>query len=101
MAANANDAVTNQLLKDMYDNEVKTKLTAPAVPGTSGQVLTSDGSGGTSWATVPGGTSYEGVAPVNVTGNQISVSPAGEGSQGTVKFATLADFRTYMGYTVG
>ena len=101
MAANANDAVTNQLLKDLYDNEVKTKLDAPAVPGTSGQVLASDGSGGTTWATVPGGTAYEGTAPFVVTGNQISVSPASEGTQGTVQFASLADFRAYMGYTVG
>lgn len=101
MAANANDAVTNQLLKDLYDNEITKKLNAPAAAGTSGQVLTSDGSGGTAWANVQPGTTYSGVAPVNVTGNQISVSPAGEGTQGTVQFASLADFRTYMGYTVG
>ena len=99
MAANATDAVSNGNLRDLYDNVIVKKVDSPAVAGTAGQVLAWNGTA-TVWQTVSTGEAYEGVAPINVSGNQISAAAAGEGTPGVVKFATLADFRTFMGYTV-
>lgn len=100
MAANATDAVSNGNLKDLFDNVISNKVDSPATAGTAGQVLAWNGTA-TEWKTVSTGAAYEGVSPISVSGTQISVTAAGEGTPGVVQFATLADFRSFMGYTVG
>ena len=98
--ANANDAVSIGNLKDLFDNVISKKVDSPASAGTAGQVLAWNGTA-TEWQTVGTGAAYKGVAPISVSGTQISVEEAGVRKFGVMQIPTLADFRGYMGYTVG
>lgn len=95
MAADGTEAVK----LSQFKTSMATKVDTPAEPGTSGQVLSTDGEGNNTWITPSEGTVYQGTAPINVSGSQISVATAGDGSLGVVKFASDADFNAYMGIT--
>ena len=100
MAAAGTEAVLlSQLLtlKNALDSDIAEKQDALPSGGTSGQVLTSDGSGGFEWTTPSEGTIYTGTSPIVVSGSVISVNSAGQGTSGVVSFATDSDFATYMG----
>ena len=100
MAATGNEAVILKQLKTAVDKIkewVGAKLDAPTTEGTSGQVLTSDGAGGLTWSTPAEGTVYTGTSPIAVEGSVISIAEAGEGTQGTVSFASDEDFADYLG----
>lgn len=99
MAATGNEAVKLSQLKTYADSvteDLNAKLDAPASEGTSGQFLRTDGAGTYTWATVSAGTTYTGTAPISVSGSIISIAEAGDGTQGTVEFASDADFLEYM-----
>ena len=90
------DAYTKAEVNALLDE----KLDVPATEGTAGQVLTTDGAGTYTWTTVSsgdGGVTYTGTAPIAVSGSFISIAEAGEGSQGTVAFASDSDFAAFMG----
>lgn len=99
MPATGTEAVLlSQLLtlKNSIDTDIDAKQDALPT-GTSGQVLTSNGSSGVSWTTLAEATTYEGTLPIVVSGANISVNTASQGSSGVVEFATDSDFATYMG----
>ena len=70
------------------DQAIAAKITAPETPGTSGQVLTSDGNGGQSWETPSGGTvtdvQEDGTSILNNgVANILTMTGAGSNSAGT------------------
>lgn len=70
------------------DQAIAAKITAPATPGTSGQVLTSDGNGGQSWQTPSGGTvtdvQEDGTSILNNgVANILTMTGAGSSAAGT------------------
>jgi len=73
-------------------NGTGTSFTLPATPGTSGNVLTTDGIGGTNWTTPAGGTvtGVTGTAPIVSSGGSapdISISAATTSTAGSMSAA--------------
>lgn len=99
MSATGNEAVKLSQLKTYkgtVDTALDEKLASPSSEGTSGQILSWNGEA-TEWIDAPeGGTEYTGTAPIQVSGNAISVREAGDGTSGVVSFASDEDFTTYM-----
>ncbi|MCX6278309.1 MAG: hypothetical protein NT004_09450 [Bacteroidetes bacterium] len=84
---NANTTIGGSLT--INGNGTGTSLTLPATRGTSGQVLATDGIGGTSWTTPAGGTvtGVTGTAPIVSSGGNapaISISAATTSSAGSM-----------------
>lgn len=104
MPATGNEATRLSQLKSWWDTTIATinasianKLDKPGTAATAGQVLSNNGTQNV-WIDAPsGGDTYTGTAPINVSGTTISVAEAGEGTLGVVKFASDADFKSYMG----
>jgi uncharacterized protein (TIGR02145 family) len=88
---NANTTIGGSLT--VNGNGTNTSVTFPTTRGTSGQVLTSDGSGGVNWATLAGGgsvTSVSGTAPIVSSGGAapvISISEATPSASGSMSAA--------------
>ena len=90
---NANATIGGSLT--INGNGTGTSLTLPATRGTSGQVLITDGSGGTGWAAQAGGTvtGVTGTSPIVSTGGNtpvISISPATTTEAGSMSAADKA-----------
>jgi hypothetical protein len=84
---NANTTIGGSLT--INGNGTGTSLTLPATRGTGGQVLTTDGGGGTSWAAPAGGTvtGVTGTAPIVSSGGSapvISISAATTSAAGSM-----------------
>lgn len=100
MPATGNEVVKLSQLKtyaDGVNTTLSAKLNAPASEGSAGQVLTTDGAGTVSWSTVSASGTYTATLPISITGTNIAIAEAGDGSQGTVAFASDADFNDYLG----
>ena len=87
---NANTTIGGSLT--LNGNGINTSLTFPIYRGTSGQVLTTDGIGGSSWATPANGTvtSVTGTAPIVSSGGNapvISISAATISTAGSMSAA--------------
>lgn len=104
MPATGNEATRLSQLKSWWDTTIATinasinnKLDKPGTAATAGQVLSNNGTQNV-WIDAPsGGGDYSGTAPINVSGNTISVAEAGDGTLGVVQFASDTDFNAYMG----
>lgn len=104
MPATGNEATRLSQLKSWWDAtiatinaSIATKLDKPSTAATAGQVLSNNGTQNV-WIDAPsGGETYTGTAPINVSGTDISVAEAGEGTLGVVRFASDTDFKAYMG----
>lgn len=80
MAATGNETIKLSQLKTWWTNVYSTittaiakKLDKPGTDGTSGQVLTWNGTT-TEWTSIQTGQVYTGTSPINVSGTTISVS---------------------------
>lgn len=104
MTATGNEATRLSQIKSWWDTtiasinaSIATKLDKPSTAATAGQVLSNNGTQNV-WIDAPsGGTTYDGTAPIIVSGTTISVAEAGEGTLGVVQFASDSDFKAYMG----
>ena len=101
---NANTTIGGSLT--INGNETGTSLTLPATRGTSGNVLITDGSGGTSWAAPAGGTvtGVTGTAPIASSGGSapaISISAATTSSAGSMSAADKTKLDAITGTNTG
>ena len=92
MPATGTEAVSLERLKSVLDYTDDKYLAAPSEEGTAGQVIISDGSGGTSWTSIETGATYTGTSPISVSGSVISHEESGvtAGSYGLSAAATPA-----------
>lgn len=74
-------------------------LTLPADDGTSGQVLSTDGTGTLSWATPSGGVTE--ITPTELTGDQDDYNPSGLSTATLVRISGDANFREITGLQGG
>lgn len=101
---NANTTIGGSLT--INDNGTNTSITFPTVRGNNGQVLTSNGSGGTSWATPTNGTvtGVTGTLPIVSTGGtapEISINPATTSTAGSMSAADKTKLDGLKTHTIG
>jgi len=101
---NANTTIGGSLT--INGNGTGTSIELPATRGTSGQVLTTDGSGGTSWAALAGGTvtGVTGTAPIVSSGGNtpaISISAATSSAAGSMSAADKTKLDAITGTNTG
>ncbi len=101
---NANTTIGGSLT--INGNGTGTSLTLPATRGTNGYVLTTDGSGGTSWAATGSGTvtGVTGTAPIASSGGNapvISISAASPSTAGSMSAADKTKLDAITGTNTG